>query len=254
MPLPEYHAVLVVDAERYSTRPSAEQAILNAAIEPVLEEAFDRADLAAVWRARRFPAHTGDGYVVGLPSAVLPQLVHPLLYELQGALEDRDRGRLHSEPRLRLRAAIHVGPLPVGGPSHDGVGAPMTVAHRLVDSTAVKRALADSHEDVTFLAAIVSSRVFEDVVDAGYSGLKAAQFEPVVATAKTFEERAYVHVPRPSRRAREAADPASAAAPPPPTEPAEDDDGWRGISVRGDFNNRGTVAGRDAHVHGGGPS
>lgn len=199
--MPPYRAVLVVDVAGFSRLSSAHQSEIGAAIVPVLEGAFERAGLADAWSQRRFRprAHTGDGYIVGLRPETLPRLLHPFLRELQQVLRSRDVGRLAGRPRMRLRASIHVGPLPDTGRDSDGVGKPMTETHRLLDSAQARRALEDSDPAVTFLAAIVSSRVFEDVVEAGYTALRPTQFEEVVAESKGgFNQRAYLHVPAPS--------------------------------------------------------
>jgi len=194
--LPPYRAILVVDARSFSERPSAQQAELSARVERVLHAAFVRAGLADAWVDRRFAAHTGDGYIVGLPPERLPHLLHPLLRELQAELHEEDLRRSTREPRLRLRASIHVGPVPDRGLANDGVGKPMTDTHRLLDCDHVRRCLGETHEDVTFLAAIVSERAYADAVEGGYTGLHPAQFIEVVASAKRFTERAYLHVPQ----------------------------------------------------------
>ena len=190
-----YRAVLVVDARGFSGTTSAQQADTSAEIVEVLEAAFRRAGLAAEWQERQFRprAHTGDGYIVGLRPEVLPRLLHPFLRELQDELRERDRRRPRSQAQLRLRASIHVGPLPA-----EGVGQPMTDTHRLLDSDELRQALARSHQDVTFLAAIISKRVFEDWVRGGHTGLHPAHFTSVAVEVKTFREEAYLYVPEPS--------------------------------------------------------
>jgi RNA polymerase sigma factor (sigma-70 family) len=190
--LPPYRAVLAVDAESFSDRTSVWQSPLNARIKQVLEAAFHRAGLADAWQDRRFSMHTGDGYLVGLLPEHLPRLIHPFLRELDAELRERDYRRLASEPRLRLRASIHVGPLPDDG---SGDGKPMRDAHRLLDSAEVRRALDQLREDQAFLAAILSRRVFEDVVAAGYTALHPSQFGQIVVTAKRFVEPGYLYVP-----------------------------------------------------------
>jgi hypothetical protein len=196
--LPPYRAVLVVDAKSFSDSPSFQQGELNTEIELVVVSAFARAGLSRAWRDRRFPGHTGDGYIVGLKPEHLPYLIDPLLREFQLALRERDHRRLAGQPRLRLRASVHVGPLPDKGLSNDGVGKPMTDTHRLLDSDQVRELLDRTHEDVTFVAAIISHRAYEDAVEGGYTGLHPAEFVRVEATAKRFAERAYLHVPQPS--------------------------------------------------------
>jgi hypothetical protein len=198
--LPPYWAVLVIDAEGFSKTRSPHQAYLNAELQDALQAAFVRAGLTEAWEGRRFGAHTGDGYIVVTPAATLPHLLYPLLRELQAELEERDYRRLAHQPRLRLRASVHVGPLPDRGQPGEGVGAPMTETHRLLDSDEVREVLATTDESVTFLAAIVSQRAYLDAVDGGYTALLPTELWPVTARSKRFEERAYLHVPRPSGR------------------------------------------------------
>jgi hypothetical protein len=240
--VPPYRGLLAVDAEAFSERPSVQQSEVNAEIEQTLAAAFGRAGLTDAWNDRRFPAHTGDGYVLGLPHGWLPRLLHPLLSELQTELRHRNGMRPASEAPLRLRVSLHIGAVPDGGLPNDGVGRPMTETHRLLDCEELRRALRESHPDVTFVAAIVSRRVYEDVVQAGYTALHPAQFRPVDVTVKGFTERAYLHVPEPSS----AGLPATAAPhrEPPPLA--------SGNSIRGDrIIIHGDVVGRDKHVHGG---
>jgi hypothetical protein len=219
----------VVDAAGFSDCSSVQQTLLNARIVQVLEAAFTRAGMAAVWEARRFPSHTGDGYIIGMPPEDLPSVLHPLLRDLQSELWLLDQRRLAKEPRLRLRASVHVGPLP-----NSGVGAAMTETHRLLDSEQVRDALKLSHEEVTYLAVIVSERVYQDAVRAEYTDLHPAQFRAVEATTKRSVERAYLYVPQPS----------SAAAPAPPSPPPVN---GRGVHIHGD-KIRGDKVHGDKHV------
>lgn len=215
--LPPYRAVLVVDAKGFSDRPSIEQSQTNEEIVRTLEAAFSRARLTAAWEDRRFPAHTGDGYVLGLPAEHMPFLLHPLLDALQTELELQNQRRGQRAP-LRLRASLNVGPLPDAGEPADGVGRPMTETHRLLDSEAARRALRVADERLTLLAAVISQRVYEDVVEGGYCALLPSQFAVVEAASKNFTQRAYLHVPRPSGEVlasglAEPADSPTAAAP-----------------------------------------
>jgi hypothetical protein len=195
--LPPYRAVMVVDAKGFSEQPSIEQSRINEEILRTLEASFSGARLTSAWQLRRFPAHDGDGYILGLPAEYLPLLIHPLLESIQAELEQRNRRPWQRAP-LRLRASLNVGPLPdTGGPA-DGVGRPMTETHRLLDSAAARQALHGADERVTLLAAVVSQRVYEDVVEGGYCALHPTQFAAVEARSKNFAQRAYLHVPKPS--------------------------------------------------------
>ena len=92
----------------------------------------------------------------------------------------------------------------------------MNATFRLLDCTALKDALRATNPDVTFLAAIISQRVFEDVIRGGYTPAKHAdQFEPVTAEVpgKDFAEAAWLYVPRSSRGAARSANEPTANAP-----------------------------------------
>ncbi|MGW9346895.1 hypothetical protein [Nocardiopsis flavescens] len=204
--MPPQRAVLALDAEGYSRTSSRHQRILNTAVREVLEEAFGRCGLADLWRTCAFPQHTGDGYVVGAPSEYLPLLVHPLMDELQGVLADtqphlafEDRGL-----RLRLRAAVGLGPLPDSGGAEpgDGVGTAMTETHRLLDAAPLKEALAAADPEITLLVVGLTGRAHEDAVLGGYTALTPRAFRPVEVShpAKGYRAPGHLYVPRPSSR------------------------------------------------------
>jgi hypothetical protein len=260
--LPPYRAVLVVDARSFSDTPDALQADLNVEIQQVLRESFVRAGLASAWADRRFPNHTGDGYIVGLTPEKLPHVIHPLLRELQAELRERDYRRRAWEPRLRLRVSIHVGPLPDRGLSNDGVGRAMNETHRLLDSDRVRELLERTNPDVTFVAAILSRRAYEDAVEGGFTRLHPDQFVEVTATAKRFSQVAYLHVPEPSGALLRtgmadsagagpsgAGDPPPAAPAAPPATTVRHQSG--GISIEGSEIHDGTFIGGDKHGDGG---
>jgi hypothetical protein len=200
-PLPPYLALLAVDAERFSSNPSAMLPDLSSDIPDLLERALSRCDLEGVWADRRFPQSTGDGYFFGVPSEHLPFLVHPLLDSLHHVLVEHDR-TLHSinrDLRLRLRVSIHVGPVQDSGDERkDGRSTPTNEAFRLLDSRPVRQALKAGSPDVSLLAAVISQRVFEDVVIAGFTGLHPDCFEAVTADvpSKDFIQPAWLYLPR----------------------------------------------------------
>ncbi|WP_214324233.1 FHA domain-containing protein [Nonomuraea sediminis] len=190
--LPPYRALVAVDLERFSTHPSSRLPVLSEAVPRVLEDAMRLAGLD--WAQRRFPQDAGDGYVFGLPPELLPKVLHPFLPLLQRVLEERE------PPRLRMRVAVHLGALPDSGGDAlgDGVGKAMNDVHRLLDSAPVREALARTDPEVTLVAAIVSRRVYADVVEAGYTALRHGELTPVRAQVKHFDEEAWLYVPVPS--------------------------------------------------------
>lgn len=202
--LPPYRAIFAVDTEKFTRNPSARQPELSDAIPGLLGNAFARCALSEVWEARRFPQGTGDGYVFGVSEQHVPFLLYPLLDHIQEELEEHDR-RLRSQDRslrLRLRVAVHLGPVPDSGERREGIGTPVNDTFRLLDSDVIRQELSRSNPDVTLLAAIVSQRVFEDVVQAGFTpGLPPDRFRPVIAevAGKEFVQPAWIYVPKPSK-------------------------------------------------------
>jgi hypothetical protein len=202
--LPPSRAIFAVDTEKFTRNPSARQPQLRDAITELLGSAFARSGLAELWEARTLPQGTGDGFVFAVPQERTPFLLDPLLDRLQEVLEERDR-LLRSEDRslrLRLRVAIHMGAVSDSGGQREGVGTPMNDTFRLLDSEPVKQEMSQSNPDITLMAAIVSQRVFEDVVRAGFTpGLPPGRFQPVIAevVGKEFVQPGWVYVPKPSR-------------------------------------------------------
>jgi hypothetical protein len=83
------------------------------------------------------------------------------------------------------------------------MGTPTNDTFRLLDSKPIREKMDSSNPDVTFLAAIVSQHVFEDVVRAGYTtDLHPDRLEHVIAEVeeKEFAQPAWIYVPRPSHQ------------------------------------------------------
>jgi hypothetical protein len=233
--LPPPRAIFAADTEKFTRNPSARQPELRDAIPKLIGSAFVKCELSGLWEARALSQGTGDGYVFALPQERTPFLLHPLLDQLQEVLEEHDRA-LRSQDRslrLRLRVAVHMGSVPDSDGHREGVGTPMNEAFRLLDSDPVKHELSRSNRDITLLAAIVSQRVFEEVVRAGFTpGLPPGRFRPVIAevAGKEFVQPAWMYVPKPShpsdRMTRPSVGPSSGSAEPPAQTPG-------GTTIRG---------------------
>ncbi|MEU5052767.1 hypothetical protein [Streptomyces sp. NPDC021096] len=197
--LPPYRGILAVDAKDFTGRPAVDHVELTSIIPQLLEHALDRAGLRQLWEEQRFANNTGDGFVFGFDPVALPRVIHPFLGELQEVLTDYN---IHATGtrRLRLRASLHVGPLPDGGSPGDGNGTPRNDTHRLLDSRPVRAILAASSESITQVAAILSQRVFEDAVLSGYTRRHPDHFIEVAASVegKSFQQLAWLYVPAPS--------------------------------------------------------
>jgi hypothetical protein len=197
-PLPPYRALFAVDAKDFTGLPAVQHGAVSQLIPELVDQALERAGLRQLRDSKRFPANTGDGVVFGFDPALLPFVLWPFLGVLDDLLGAYNRQSVG--PRIRLRASVHVGPLPDSGRPGDGNGTARNDTHRLLDSRPVKAILAAASEEVTQLAAVVSQRVYEDVVLGGYTGLHPDRCVEVPATVdgKDFAQRAWLYVPSPS--------------------------------------------------------
>ncbi|MGW0547729.1 hypothetical protein [Streptomyces altiplanensis] len=138
----------------------------------------------------------GDGAIFVLPAGDVARLVDPLLGHLHSALTRYDRERLAASPPLRLRVAVHVGPLS----QSDHRGDAINDVCRLLNSTALRTALSAAGEHDGFLAAAVSDPVFRRTVRAGRTTeLSESQFLATMAYVQDkpdFAEPCHLYVPR----------------------------------------------------------
>jgi hypothetical protein len=218
-PLPPYRALFAVDAKDFTGLPAVQHGPVSQLIPELVDQALERAGLHELRDSKRFPANTGDGVVFGFDPALLPFVLWPFLGVLDDILGAYNRQCVG--PRIRLRSSVHVGPLPDAGGAGDGNGTARNDTHRLLDSRPVKAILAAASEQVTHLAAVISQRVYEDVVLGAYTGLHPDRCVEVPATVegKSFSQQAWLYVPSPSgnlvqagvRPREESAAPASAS-------------------------------------------
>ena len=199
--LPPYRAVISVDVKNFSGVAPVDHHALTELIPTILERAFERAGQPEIWNERRFPAGRGDGFVVGFRPETLPILVGPFLDALQDELAYHHQIRLSraAEP-TRMRVSVAVGPLTDSDDSQlgDGSGAAMIETHRLLDCEPVRQLLESSDPDVTFVAAAISARAYEDVVLSGFAMKAPGEFVRVPVAVKSYQGDAYLHVPKPS--------------------------------------------------------
>ncbi|MEU0687999.1 hypothetical protein [Streptomyces uncialis] len=198
-PLPPYRGVLAVDAKGFTGHPAIEHEAISRAVPELLKAALARAGLQELWDDRVFPNSTGDGYVFGFSTSLMPFVIHPLLLVLQDVLTDFNV-LSHGVVPIRLRVSLNVGPLPDTGDEFGGNGTVRNDTHRLLDSRPVKAVLASHKENITHVAAILSDRCYQDAVASGYTGLHPDHFVEAAATVdgKPFSQRAWVYVPQPS--------------------------------------------------------
>ncbi|GAA1007290.1 hypothetical protein Aple_017780 [Acrocarpospora pleiomorpha] len=184
---PEYRAMLSYDIESYSTRNNADQYALQAAMIRLLDLAAGAAGLGLLdWK--RQPQ--GDGEFVVLPSTLHPaRLTGSFADALRQALDDYNAS---SEPRLRLRLAVHAGPIHVDGPA-GSPGRHAVASGRLVDAGPLRAALLAVQE--ANLGIVVSDDFYRDYVGQGYDGPPPDQFRRVVVKVKQQEYTAHIYLP-----------------------------------------------------------
>ncbi|WP_406490465.1 hypothetical protein OHB06_51810 [Streptomyces sp. NBC_01604] len=193
--VPPEHALLVVDMKDYSQIPEAKMAPTRADLDDILSTVFAQCGISDVATLDSAVKDRGDGAIFVLPARHAARLVDPLLSHLRQALERREQTRLASSPTIRLRASVHVGPLEP--PTHRGDAA--NDACRLVDSDAVRMAMAAAVDHGMYLAAAVSNTVFGRTVRAGRTKtLSPHHFQQATARVEGkhgFEEICWLHVP-----------------------------------------------------------
>ncbi|OON74941.1 hypothetical protein [Streptomyces tsukubensis] len=196
--LPPYRALFAVDAKDFTGLPAVQHGPVSQLIPELVDQALEHAGLHELRDSKRFPANTGDGVVFGFDPALLPFVLWPFLGVLDDILGAYNRQSVG--PRIRLRASVHLGPLPDADNPGDGNGTARNDTHRLLDSRPVKAIMAAASEEVTHLAAVISERVYEDVVLSAYTGLHPDRCVEVPATVegKNFSQRAWLYVPSPS--------------------------------------------------------
>ncbi|WP_067831960.1 hypothetical protein [Actinomadura kijaniata] len=186
-----HRVLLAVDIQGYGQRDTRQQLETQRQLNRLLDEAAATAGLdRALWRKQV----GGDGELSVLPGETDPASVGDLVLALEAGLETLNRSR---PLRLRLRLALHHGPLAEGpfGPSGD---APVVV-QRLLDAGPLRRLLAD--DPGRDLAVVVSDSLYADVIRTGFSALPPNGFQPIRITAKgtVFQGHLLVRDPSTSR-------------------------------------------------------
>jgi hypothetical protein len=211
--LPEYRSVFAVDIEKSSGRGNQALLTIRHALMRCLVESVERSGVA--WN-NCLVEDLGDGLRVTTPAGTpRTALIHPLIHELAAQL--RDHNRMHSAVgRIRVRMAMHSGDVFIG-PQGTPAGGSLIVLARMLDSRALRDALARAPE-TTPLALLVSQHFYDETVAHGYVGIDAAEFRRVQVEEKEYAAPAWLHVPGVSA-AEEVLSAASQAAPSTPSTP-----------------------------------
>ncbi len=185
---------LVVDIESYSALDHQAQLRAQAGLAWVLTAAVRRAGVQPGFPPRAvIRQNRGDGQLVLLPPGIdEARAIAGLVYGLaDGMLAINAQA-----PRLRLRAALAQGVVQAAATGY--VGKAIVDACRLVDSAALREALAAAPE--RDLAVAFTDDLYHDVVVHGFGGLVGSDFRQVhvVDERKGFAVAAWVSRPDPA--------------------------------------------------------
>ncbi|MBM2616002.1 hypothetical protein JIG36_10585 [Actinoplanes sp. LDG1-06] len=181
---PVHRVAFGVDVVSYSSRSTPQQLEVQRRVAAVADRVLAGLGLDLKATDSQF---AGDGMMVVLPAHVRADVALPRLLHGWRAQTSADNAE-HPGERIRMRLSAGSGPftrahLGFGGNTIIGLG-------RLLDSAALRQAMVD-HPDADVVA-IVTDRIFQDVVAEGYPGLTTDEFRSVEAGAKTFRATAWL--------------------------------------------------------------
>ncbi|MGK5554638.1 Crp/Fnr family transcriptional regulator [Actinomadura kijaniata] len=198
-------SILYTDVAGFSAscRNEADRAEVRVALYTVLRRAFEESGIP--WGAC-YHEDRGDGVLVIVPPAVPTRTVaDPLLAWLAVGLRRHNR-RSSPATGVRLRVALHVGPVTR---DREGVNGDAVIhAARMLDAGPLREALDASGADLAFL---VSDHVFDTAIRADVGMLDAEDFRRVDVEVKGTRATAWLYTPggaAPEPRRERAAAPA----------------------------------------------
>ena len=159
---------------------------LRRGVYDVLSVAF--ADAGIAWDAS-VREDRGDGVLIVVPPEIRPAtVIGPLVNEVARHLRRRNRLAAPSA-RLRLRMAVHSGP--VYGDAHGLAGRGIGHLFSMLDAPAFRRAFADSGGD---LGVATSERLHHDVIEPGGT-TEFGEYLPIEMPNST--DRVFARLPQP---------------------------------------------------------
>ncbi|MEO3765375.1 hypothetical protein [Streptomyces sp. B8F3] len=204
---------IAVDAQSYGSNNDRSQSEIQHDLPRLLGRAAAGAGLdRANWQIQR----KGDEQLAVRPvDGSEPRLVDDYIRHLVSALREYN-GRRVPEERMRLRAAIHQGPVELADNGFAGTAVVATA--RLLNSAPLYDALA-AHSDAD-LVLLVSDDVFRATVAGGHTTLSPTDFTRHSVRVKEYEATAWLYVPgtaEPGGPAADRSQPAAAGNPRPGT-------------------------------------
>ncbi|UQI46436.1 hypothetical protein M1P56_19835 [Streptomyces sp. HU2014] len=188
---PVNRTILLLDIERFSRRDDVVQAVLRRTLNTVVDQTLVTAGVEATQQYRE---DRGDGLIVLLSGDVAKTAVLRALLTVTPELL-HDHNRLASgSAQMRLRMVLAAGEVahdPQAGTTGGLVGHDLNQAFRLLDSDALREALAARTDSHCVLA--VSTPVYEGVVRHGHRGVRPEQFRRADVTVKDGVLSAWLH-------------------------------------------------------------
>ncbi|MGI5268423.1 hypothetical protein ACQEUU_04675 [Nonomuraea sp. CA-218870] len=182
----EHRIMLVADVEDYSSRNGHDQAKLQAALVGALDHAGRAAKLGILgWDRQK----QGDGQFVVLPPRTDPvSVLSPFVKALSKYLRHKQTATF----RIRVRLAIHEGPIQLDG-ANGYPGDHAVQPNRMVGAQPLRAALAACPE--AYLGVIVSERIFTDYIGQRPGSPRRDRFRRVDVEEKKNRYVGYIHVP-----------------------------------------------------------
>lgn len=173
-----------VDVVRYSGRSAPQQAEVQRRVGALVEQVLADAGVSLRDTDRQ---NAGDGMMVVLPAALeLHRVVPLLLHGWRSRLAADNAG--HPGDRIRMRLSIATGPF--ANAAIGFAGGTIIELGRLLDSDILRAAVVD--HPVADVVALISDRVYADVVGEGWPGLDRAEFERFEVRVKEYERSAWL--------------------------------------------------------------
>jgi hypothetical protein len=209
-------SVLYTDVAGFSARirTEADRQVVRDRLYDLLRGAFEESGVS--WAAC-YHEDRGDGALVIVPPDVPTRAVADPLLALLAAELRRHNRRAAAPVRIRLRAALHVGPVSRDAEGLNGDAIIHTA--RMLDAPPLREALRAAGADLAFMA---SAHVFETALRSDAGLLDPATFTQVSFRVKESQITAWMHVagsppsPRTGTAVAEAAPPPRDSRPPSP--------------------------------------
>ncbi|WP_405462931.1 hypothetical protein OG783_33385 [Streptomyces jietaisiensis] len=205
--MPPSRALLAVDVEKYTANQGPTLPAIRATVRTALSEALRRWGLD--WDRDVADAEdTGDGFLIVLTD----DRTHLLIDAVEDLNRQLRRIKLSGGPALRMRAAVHTGPV-----HEDGAATAKSRLCRLLETDILRQALAATRSHV---ALVVSDAVFQTAVMDGYTDVDAESFRQVHDSVKGMPLSGWIYTPAmdlPTTFASRPDGSAAATKPPAPT-------------------------------------